>query len=162
MNKWDRRESAPGAISKLREETDHWLPQVKGVPVVAVSGLTGFGLDRLMQAVLDAHAVWNRRVPTAALNRWLGEVISAHPPPAVSGRRSFQPVVSLPLNRGVKPASSAAGAALMPAASRARASSFFMAVMVRDEVPSGFYFCWVFGSQVSRPSAHLMPPRMCC
>jgi GTP-binding protein len=87
MNKWDRKESVPGAMTRLREETDHWLPQVKGVPVVAVSGLTGYGLDRLMQAVLDAHAVWNKRVPTAALNRWLGEVISAHPPPAVSGRR---------------------------------------------------------------------------
>jgi GTP-binding protein len=87
MNKWDRKESVPGAMTRLREETDHWLPQVKGAPVVAVSGLTGFGLDRLMQAVLDAHAVWNKRVPTAALNRWLADVIAAHPPPAVSGRR---------------------------------------------------------------------------
>ena len=87
MNKWDLKDSAPGAMTKLREETDHWLPQVKGVPVVAVSGLTGSGLDRLMQAVLDAHAVWNKRVPTAALNRWLAEVMAAHPPPAVSGRR---------------------------------------------------------------------------
>ena len=87
VNKWDRKESVPGAMTKLREETDHWLPQVKGVPVVAVSGLTGFGLDRLMQAVLDAHAMWNKRVPTAALNRWLAEVVAAHPPPAVSGRR---------------------------------------------------------------------------
>ncbi len=87
MNKWDLRDSAPGAMTKLREETDHWLPQVKGVPVVAVSGLTGSGLDRLMQAVLDAHAVWNKRAPTAALNRWLAEVMAAHPPPAVSGRR---------------------------------------------------------------------------
>ena len=57
------------------------------MPVVAVSGLTGAGLDRLMQAVVDVHAVWNKRVPTAALNRWLAEVIAAHPPPAVSGRR---------------------------------------------------------------------------
>ena len=52
-----------------------------------VSGLTGEGLDRLMQAVVDAYAVWNRRVPTAALNRWFEDAISAHPPPAVSGRR---------------------------------------------------------------------------
>jgi len=86
MNKWDLVEREPGAIKKLREETDHWLPQVKGTPVVAVSGLTGSGLDRLMQAVIDAHAVWNRRVPTSALNRWLAEVAAAHPPPAVSGR----------------------------------------------------------------------------
>ena len=86
MNKWDLVEREAGAIKKLREETDHWLPQVKGAPVVAVSGLTGSGLDRLMQAVIDAHAVWNRRVPTSALNRWLAEVAAAHPPPAVSGR----------------------------------------------------------------------------
>ncbi len=62
LNKWDLAEGAPGAIAKLRTETDHWLPQLKGVPVVAVSGLTGFGLDRLMRAVVDIHAVWNRRI----------------------------------------------------------------------------------------------------
>jgi GTP-binding protein len=87
MNKWDLVESRAGAIKKLREETDHWLPQVKGVPIVAVSGLTGSGLDRLMAAVIEAHEVWNRRAPTSALNRWLAEVVAAHPPPAVSGRR---------------------------------------------------------------------------
>jgi GTP-binding protein len=87
MNKWDLKERQPGAFSKLREETDHWLPQVKGVPVVAVSGLQGEGLDRLMQAILDAHDVWNRRVNTSGLNRWFGQVTSQHPPPAVSGRR---------------------------------------------------------------------------
>ena len=87
MNKWDLIESRTGAIKKLREEADHWLPQVHGVPIVALSGLTGAGLDRLMQAVVDSHAVWNRRVSTSALNRWLPEVVAAHPPPAVSGRR---------------------------------------------------------------------------
>ena len=87
MNKWDLKKRESGAFSKLREETDHWLPQVKGVPVVPVSGLTGEGLDRLMQAITDAHEVWNKRVGTSALNRWFGQVTSQHPPPAVSGRR---------------------------------------------------------------------------
>ncbi|MDT3686153.1 MAG: ribosome biogenesis GTPase Der [Pseudorhodoplanes sp.] len=87
MNKWDLKETGRHAFNKLRAEADHWLPQVKGVPVVAVSGLTGEGLDRLMQAVIDAHAVWNKRVPTSALNRWFEEATSANPPPAVSGRR---------------------------------------------------------------------------
>jgi GTP-binding protein len=87
MSKWDLIENGAGATNKLRGETDHWLPQVKGVPVVAHSGLTGAGLDRLMQAVIDAHAVWNTRVPTSALNRWLSDTVTAHPPPAVSGRR---------------------------------------------------------------------------
>jgi GTP-binding protein len=87
MNKWDLAERKPGAVAKLREEVDHWLPQLRGAAVVPVSGLTGDGIDRLMQAVLDAHTVWNKRVPTSALNRWFGEATSAHPPPAVSGRR---------------------------------------------------------------------------
>ena len=84
MNKWDL---ADGKASRLRGEADHWLPQVKGVPIVALSGLHGEGLDRLMQAVVDAHAVWNRRVSTNTLNRWFEDAVSSHPPPAVSGRR---------------------------------------------------------------------------
>jgi GTPase len=86
VNKWDLVERRSGAIKKLREEADHWLPQVKGVPVAAVSGLTGDGLDHLMQAVVDAHAVWNRRIATSALNRWLADTAAAHPPPAAAGR----------------------------------------------------------------------------
>jgi len=87
VSKWDLTEKKAGAIKKLRDEAERKLTQVRGVPLVAVSGLTGEGLDRLMQAIADAHEVWNRRVLTAALNRWFEEVLSAHPPPAVSGRR---------------------------------------------------------------------------
>jgi GTP-binding protein len=87
MNKWDLKGDARGSAGKLRGEVDHWLPQVKGAAVVALSGQSGEGLDRLMRAVLDAHAVWNKRVATAELNRWFEETIAAHPPPAVSGRR---------------------------------------------------------------------------
>ena len=85
--KWDLAEQKAGAISRLREQAEEKLTQLKGAPLVAVSGLTGEGLDRLMQAILDAYAVWNKRVPTNALNRWLESALSAHPPPAVSGRR---------------------------------------------------------------------------
>jgi GTPase len=87
VNKWDLKEKKVGAISKLREQAEDKLRQLKDVPLVAVSALTGEGLDRLMQAILDAYEVWNRRVPTAALNRWFEQALSAHPPPAVSGRR---------------------------------------------------------------------------
>jgi GTP-binding protein len=87
VSKWDLTESKPGAISALRAEADHWLPQVKGTPLVAVSGLTGEGVERLMRAIEEAYAVWNRRIPTAALNRWFEQAITANPPPAVSGRR---------------------------------------------------------------------------
>jgi GTP-binding protein len=87
VNKWDLMERKPHLISALRSDADHWLPQVKGAPIVAVSGLMGEGIDRLMKAIQDAYAVWNKRVPTAALNRWFEQAIQANPPPAVSGRR---------------------------------------------------------------------------
>ena len=99
LSKADLVEQRSGAFKTLREQADHWLPQVKGVPVVAVSGLTGEGLDRLMQAVLDAHEVWNRRVGTSGLNRWLADVVAAHPPPAVSGRRIRLDYVTQPKSR---------------------------------------------------------------
>jgi GTP-binding protein len=87
VNKWDLERNNAGAAGKLRGEADHWLPQLKGVPIVALSGLTGEGLDRLMKAVVDAYTVWNKRVTTNQLNRWFGDATSANPPPAVSGRR---------------------------------------------------------------------------
>lgn len=88
VNKWDLMESkGGGAISGLRRDADHLLPQVKGVPIVAVSGLMGEGIDRLMQAIQDAYALWNKRVSTSALNRWFEQAVQANPPPAVSGRR---------------------------------------------------------------------------
>jgi len=87
INKVDLVERQPGVRSRLREIADRVLPQVKGVPVVALSARTGEGLDRLMTAVMESYDVWNRRIPTASLNRFLSEAVSAHPPPAISGRR---------------------------------------------------------------------------
>jgi GTPase len=86
VNKWDLIEREPGAMTRLRAEVDRLLPQIKGVPVVTLSARTGDGLDRLMAAVLESYANWNRRAPTAALNRFLAQVVSAHPPPAIKGR----------------------------------------------------------------------------
>lgn len=87
VNKWDLMEKKGSLVSALRTDADHWLPQVRGAPIVAVSGLMGEGIDRLMSAIEQAYAVWNRRVPTAALNRWFEQAVDNNPPPAVSGRR---------------------------------------------------------------------------
>jgi len=87
VNKWDLMAGERSPVSALREQADHLLPQVKGAPVVAVSGLMGEGIDRLMKAVEDAYAVWNRRVSTSSLNRWFEQAVQNNPPPAVSGRR---------------------------------------------------------------------------
>jgi GTPase len=87
VNKWDLIGGKTSQISALRGEVDHLLPQVKGVPIVAVSGLMGEGIDRLMEAIVQAYTVWNKRESTASLNRWFEQAVDANPPPAVSGRR---------------------------------------------------------------------------
>ena len=87
VNKVDLVDATPSALSRLRQQTDNMLPQIKGVPVVALSAKSGKGIDRLMAAVMEAYAVWNRRVSTAALNRFLAQASTANPPPAVGGRR---------------------------------------------------------------------------
>lgn len=87
LAKWDLVPRKSGAIAALRRDTDDRLPQIKGVPVVALSALHGEGLDRLLTAVVQAYAVWNKRAPTAQINRWLAGVLAQHPPPAVSGKR---------------------------------------------------------------------------
>ena len=87
LNKWDLIETRGATLSTLREEAARLLPQVKGCPIVPVSGLSGQGIERLMEGVLRAHEIWNRRVSTSKINRWLSGVLASHPPPAVSGRR---------------------------------------------------------------------------
>ncbi|MGA8397245.1 MAG: ribosome biogenesis GTPase Der [Pseudolabrys sp.] len=99
VNKWDLKEKAAGAIGKLREHAEEKLTQLRGVPLVAVSGLTGEGLDRLMQAIIDAYEVWNRRIPTSALNRWFEHAVSANPPPAVAGRSLRLNYITQPKSR---------------------------------------------------------------
>jgi GTP-binding protein len=87
VNKWDVVRDRQKRLAELREQCQRLLPQIKGVALVPVSALTGKGLDELMAAILAADALWNRRLPTHALNRWLEAAVEAHPPPAVAGRR---------------------------------------------------------------------------
>jgi GTPase len=87
INKWDLVRDPQKRLRELREECQRLLPQVKGVSLVPVSALSGTGLDKLMQAILAADKLWNRRLPTHALNQWLQDAVDAHSPPAVSGRR---------------------------------------------------------------------------
>ncbi len=87
LDKWDLVSDRQRTMANLRQEAERLLPQIAGVALVPVSGITGEGIDRLMEAVLGANALWNRRVATAKLNRWLPEILERHPPPAVAGRR---------------------------------------------------------------------------
>ena len=87
LNKWDLVKDPDRKLRELNADLQETLAQVRGVPMVPISARTGSGLDRLMETVVDIHAVWNKRVPTAALNRWLMAMTERHPPPAPSGRR---------------------------------------------------------------------------
>ena len=86
LNKWDLVNDQV-KLQELREEANRLLPQVKGMPVVPVSGLTGQGLHKFQAAIIRVHETWNRRISTGKLNRWLSGVIEKTPPPAVSGWR---------------------------------------------------------------------------
>jgi GTP-binding protein len=87
VNKWDLVRAPQARLAELRETCERLLPQIKGVAFVPVSALTGKGIDKLLGAVLAADALWNKRLPTHALNQWLREAVETHSPPAVSGRR---------------------------------------------------------------------------
>ncbi|MEP7241287.1 MAG: ribosome biogenesis GTPase Der [Devosia sp.] len=87
VNKWDLIEDKQKTLSELRDKCEELLPQMRGVPLVTISGMQGRNIDRLMEAVFSIERAWNTHLSTAKLNRWLGAATERHPPPAVSGRR---------------------------------------------------------------------------
>ena len=86
-NMWDDVDDKQAAMQQINDRLETSLAQVRGVPVVPVSGLYGRGLDRLIQTVDDIHRLWNTRISTGRLNRWLEPMLEAHPPPMSQGRR---------------------------------------------------------------------------
>ena len=87
LNKWDAVSERAETLKQVQERLETTLAQLQGVALIPVSGLKGSGADKLMEAVFAADAVWNRRVPTAALNRWLAMIQEHHPPPLAGARR---------------------------------------------------------------------------
>ena len=99
VNKWDTIKDSKAALNKLHDRLQTSLPQVRGIPMVTVSAVTGRGLDKMLDAVLDVYEVWNRRVPTSKLNRWLEEILEHHQAPLISGRRSKVRYITQPKTR---------------------------------------------------------------
>jgi len=87
LNKYDLLENRQEVMKDILESIEHSLPQVKGIPVVPISALTGKGVEKLMPQVFKAYQLWNRRISTSKLNQWLTETVSYHAPPSVKGRR---------------------------------------------------------------------------
>jgi GTP-binding protein len=87
INKWDLEDDKQERLKALQEAFTRLLPQLRGAPLITVSAKTGRGLDRLAAAVLSAWRVWNKRIGTGRLNRWLEGMVASHPPPAPGGKR---------------------------------------------------------------------------
>ena len=86
-NMWDDVADKQKSMQLINDRLQTSLAQVRGVPVVPISGMYGRGLDKLMQAASDIHKKWNTRISTGRLNRWLEPMLEAHPPPMSQGRR---------------------------------------------------------------------------
>lgn len=88
VNKWDKVKNKVETLEEIKYQLGKSLTQIKDVPIVTISALNGQRTDALLQAVLDAYAVWNKRVSTGKLNRWLKMMESQNPPPLVQGRQN--------------------------------------------------------------------------
>lgn len=87
LNKWDLVKDKSQVLKSVEKKLEELFHNAKAVPVVALSALKGGpGLDHLMQEVFNVYEVWNRRISTGKLNRWLIELTDRHPPPLVRGR----------------------------------------------------------------------------
>ena len=87
VNKWDVAEDRKALFEGIETALGEGLAQVRGVPLVSISAVTGKGIDHLMETAFATREAWSRRVPTGELNRWFRDAIERNPPPAPKGRR---------------------------------------------------------------------------
>lgn len=87
INKWDLVSDKKNLLEDLQYRLEDVIPQMKGVPLIPVSAASGEGLDTLMKQALRMYTLWNTRLGTGELNRWLGDAMARHMPPMISGRR---------------------------------------------------------------------------
>lgn len=87
VNKWDLVKEKDAYLRELNAQVEHLLPQIKGVRVVTLSAERQTGLSKLMQGVSMTYELWNKRISTADLNKFLDDALVKHTPPASGGRR---------------------------------------------------------------------------
>ncbi len=87
LNKWDVAENASSLFNGVKAALEEGLSQLKGVPVLTISGFTGKGIDQLLGAAFEVREQWSRRIGTGELNRWFERAVEANPPPAPGGKR---------------------------------------------------------------------------
>lgn len=87
LNKWDTIKAPGKLLNEVSQKLEQSLTQGKGIPVVPISALKGKKLDVLMKEVINIHQVWDKRISTGQINRWLEAMVESNPPPLVQGRR---------------------------------------------------------------------------
>ncbi|HMO74868.1 MAG TPA: ribosome biogenesis GTPase Der [Sphingopyxis sp.] len=87
LNKWDVAQDPSSLFNGVRAALDDGLSQIKGVPLLSISGATGKGIDTLVRVAFEQRDIWTSRVSTARLNRWFEGAVTANPPPAPGGKR---------------------------------------------------------------------------
>lgn len=86
INKWDTVEDKNAKLAEIKDILFSSLAQIPDIPLVPLSALREQNLDKLMDTAIKAYTVWNRRVSTGRLNRWLAARVSQIPPPLVNNR----------------------------------------------------------------------------
>ena len=87
LNKWDLIEDKKELLEEMQFMLTRNFAQVKGVPLVTMSALKGFRLERLLAPVEHLYHLWNTRISTGKLNRFLAAAVEAHPPPMTKDHR---------------------------------------------------------------------------
>jgi len=92
VNKWDLvpREDRAKRFVDLSEQASIF----PGTPVLRISALTGTGVGRIVHTLMEVHAAWRRRVPTADVNRVIQAAVAANPPPRGTGSVKYATQVS--------------------------------------------------------------------
>ena len=98
MNKWDLVDEERQLV--LDKEIDRQLERYPWAQRVNLSAKTGWHRDRLAPALRTALTNWEKRIPTAKLNAFLGELVAANPPPVRSGK---QPKIKFATQAGTCP-----------------------------------------------------------
>ncbi len=89
INKWDlmkQEEDKKETLALINYKMETSLGQVRDIPSVSISAIKNRNLGFLMQTILDTYTLWNKRVPTAKMNRWLAARESQNPAPLYEGR----------------------------------------------------------------------------
>lgn len=88
INKWDSIENREELLEEIKYKLSISLAQIKDIPFVTISALNGRNIPRLFDQVLKTYELWNHRISTGGLNRWLAGMESQNPAPLVNGRHN--------------------------------------------------------------------------